>query len=219
MRLWLTATLVAWLVVPSWAGDKDSGPPGGVGGAGAEVGFREGMGMICPVSKKLALTAWHVAVREKFLRDEPRMLTMSLDDKPVTLLVVMADLRRDLAVVMIAAGEEFPASLVHSIAKSRPSLGDKVWVLNSGLPLKTKIIHMSAGYVEYEKSPGPGSSGGCVLNDQGEVIVINTYMRQKLFGGPAGGGWAVWGPWAEIPDDFAETAKHSGGVGGPEGQP
>jgi V8-like Glu-specific endopeptidase len=63
--------------------------------------------------------------------------------------------------------------------------------------VEAEVIARSDGYVFYDRSPGPGSSGSCVLNEKDEVVAINVGIwqhGQEAFT-PVGveivGGWSV----------------------------
>jgi hypothetical protein len=49
--------------------------------------------------------------------------------------------------------------------------------------------------VFYDKGPGPGSSGACVLNVKGEVVAINTGIWQHSEGSLTAFGVELTGPW------------------------
>jgi hypothetical protein len=92
------------------------------------------------------------------------------------------------------------------LATERPKPGDKVKLYGYDRgkrdPFKFKVVEAeviarSDGYVFYDRSPGPGSSGSCVLNEKDEVVAINVGIwqhGQEAFT-PVGveivGGWSV----------------------------
>lgn len=149
----------------------------------------------CPVAGGLLLTAGHVAALGSFMwsdqaGNEGMAHALSTDDV------------RELGVMQIewgTPGHVFP------LAALPPAEGEKVTILgyDDDHPTKprsvtAKVLGMDAGFLYYDRSPGYGSSGSCVLNEALEVVAINAMMAvdqngRVLYGrGPRVDG--VWKP-------------------------
>lgn len=99
-----------------------------------------------------------------------------------------------------------PVGPGYRLAKERPKAGEKVklfgYELGKRNPLvfrviQAEVIGHSDGHLYYDKSPGPGSSGSCVLNERDEVVAINVgiWVHGETARTPVGvditGGWAI----------------------------
>ena len=127
----------------------------------------------CPISKTEALTARHVAVSAPLVWSYPGSALGG------TLVRAWVDTRRDLALVRIAGtGPAF--QFWYKIAEVPPKVGDKIFLQGydndegwTSQWYDAKIIHLYAGNVDFDLTPGAGSSGSCILNERGEIVGIN----------------------------------------------
>ena len=147
----------------------------------------------CPIASDTALTNAHVLDSRPFDRQAPLLPSMWSDGQGRVGILHPdhTNMDRDIAV----AHGEFPQ--FYKIGK-RPVPGDRVWFIGYNLSgkriLETKLIsskveRVVAGHVVYSPGGQPGSSGSCVLNQQGEVVAINAFTVDE---GQAGLGVGVW---------------------------
>ena len=163
-------------------------------------------GQLCPVSKTEALTARHVAIQSPLMWGYP----MSAYGGTVTR--VWVDTRRDLGMVRIAAGPAFQR--FYAVAKEPPQVGDKVFIQgydnDVGWTTKwyvAKVTNLYTGNVDYDDTPGPGSSGSCVLNERGEIVGINYAAFQVNPMSPArGSGVLLTPPWGVPGTEWREAS-------------
>ena len=171
------------------------------------VSGRSLLAHVCPISPTLALTAEHVSGWHSMIdywgRAYTVALLLDLDGRPVTLMEVNSDMRRDLSVVEIVLPEGTTFSKWYDIAKEVPEVGDPLWLMGYDEPAawaqETVAVTYRgsvAGRMLYDLSGGPGSSGSCILNAAGEVVGINTHSTGVV--GVRGVGQLVAGPWANI---------------------
>jgi hypothetical protein len=152
----------------------------------------------CAVRDDILLTARHVA------EDGGDAVAWSdLAGHDGTAVVESVDPARDLVVMRIVRGTP---GRVWALAKVAPQKGDRVRIVgyddDDRDPAKPKLVEarvvaVDAGHIDYNKSAGYGSSGGCVLNDADEVVAIN----HAFASGPGGivrwgAGVSVYGEWA-----------------------
>ncbi len=138
-----------------------------------------------------------------------------------------ADSWRDVAYLTNNGDEEFPH--VYKIAEEAPKPGDVLHAIGPDFRDKKRAlgdreyapvtIRLRANHIAMDENTGPGSSGGCVLNDKGEVVgVVSAYFETDS---PGTFGYAVglWGnlltlkPWKpepkpkDDPDGIGETLR------------
>ncbi len=173
---------------------------------------------VCPVSPTLAFTAYHVAMRTHPFTDvsTPRvMVFVGKDGKQGSAVFKMADARKDVAVVE-AYGAECPGW--YDVADEIPKQGSSVWIkgydVAAGLapePIKARVLQPNvAGQMRYSRSPGPGSSGSCVLNADDEIVAVNVSAYVYVDAGMPkviGSGWLMADDWYKVPRNWAEEAE------------
>lgn len=167
---------------------------------------QDGWGQVCPISPTQAWTAQHVTTERTVLGDDKSlpMIFAAPDGQQGTVEQVYYDKRRDLALVEAVMGT-FP--VYYKLATEAPKKGDRVTLVgldDDYLPKRAvqRIRSLPAGSLVYDGSPGPGSSGSCVLNEAGELIGINESARSRGDNWFRGMGWALYGPWSEVPERF-----------------
>ena len=180
---------------------------------------RMGVGHVCPFAPTLAFTAEHISgwhSPSDYWKNAARVpLITELDGDPVSVLEYRADRRRDLSLVKILTpGYTWPR--VYKVAQDPPEPGDKIYLRGFDVmegfevvDMEAKVLAVTHGVVYYSDSPGRGSSGSCVLNQDGEIVAINTH----LYGIPAapgrkarrmGAGFLVAGAWEHFEEAFQE---------------
>lgn len=177
------------------------------GGRVVQVWGRGGLGHACPISPTEAYTADHVAVE----RDGPRGWTGPLVWGDIfgysgTLRWVWSDARRDLSLMTT----DVPFSGYFRVAKHAPAVGDYVIITgydySNGLvskPMRVKVLQVLGGHLTYNGTPGPGSSGSCViLEATSEVVGVNVAMVNGQ-----GIGVLVTDGWGEIPSEYKEDGR------------
>lgn len=149
-----------------------------------ETGFKEGKGAGCPIADEgkdstfLIVTAKHVA-------EHSPLVIKSFDGRVLGRATLKwASSKRDLAIMV----SDVPLPGIH-LAEEAPAYDDPVMVLGQGLEEDGWVNHFYRGYVvgiqSAMKRPhlatwteaGPGSSGSCVLNENGEVLGIDVLAR------------------------------------------
>ncbi len=88
--------------------------------------------------------------------------------------VVSLDVRRDICVIRVADATTRPLPLNASI---KPAIGDEVYVLSNPKGLEGSVskgivsaLRNDIGLIQIDAAISPGSSGGAVVDDRGEVI-------------------------------------------------
>lgn len=174
---------------------------------------RDGLGHACPINSTDALTADHVAVSREvvwgpFSGFAPYVIWGDQLGNTGTAQWQWSDKRRDLSLIRIVKDSP-PFTAYLRRAKAAPRVGDNVFVVGfkwgkgvGDWTNESKVSGVQAGMLIYETSPGPGSSGSCVLNEAGEVVAINVWTISG-----EGAGLLVVGEWAEVPDQFLEGAR------------
>lgn len=171
------------------------------------VSSKQSQGQICPVMSTRAWTAEHVSTRAEVLGGRvPVPLITEVAGKPATVMQYAQDARRDLAWVVLEEGIEFEEW--YEISEDMPEEGDRVWLVGfdfeDGLKaevVKAKVLNVRAGRIYYDASPGPGSSGSCVLNQAGEVVGIHTSIYVLWKGHEqhtTGSGYVIVGEWGKF---------------------
>jgi hypothetical protein len=187
-------------------------PPTIDGGRVIQTWGRGGMGHACPVSPTEAYTADHIAILHR--DSDPtsgQALPITWGDRygnSGTFVWVWSDLRRDLSFVRVMP-ETSLFSGWFSIADKTPRPGDHVIIVGydfeKGMvdkPLKVHVTLVQAGHIAYDDTPGPGSSGSCILNELGEVVGINVAMVNGN-----GIGVLLTEGWASVPDAFRQRGE------------
>lgn len=175
--------------------------------------LRDSLGHACPISPTDALTADHVAVTRELMWGPgtgfaPYVVWGDMLGNVGTAQWQWSDKRRDISLIRISPNTPlFSAHLRR--AKAAPKVGDKVYVVGFKFGAGagdwtdgSKVTGVQAGMLVYSSTPGPGSSGSCVLNQDGEFVAINVWSL-------AGEGVAalVVGDWESVPDQFLEGSR------------
>lgn len=167
---------------------------------------RRAMG--CPTAEHTILTNAHVALssREFSLEgaydDLPFFFAWATRDdaaKGYTTGRTQLDRYRDLAVIE----SETPIPHWYPIAAEAPQIGERLfWV---GLDWRDRsrafaervfsgrLLRISVGHLVIDRAGSPGSSGSCVLNEQGEVVGIHAVSAEMESGESVGGAVGIWG--------------------------
>lgn len=129
-----------------------------------------GSGHICPVGPYFALTADHVFPASGLIRFKRGWLVRYNWDSAL-----------DLAGGMLK-WERFGSWF--TISKRVPRVGGVVRIIGydnirrrTQRVVRARVTEVGGGIMEFDLSPGPGSSGSCILDEAGEVVGINTSMR------------------------------------------
>jgi hypothetical protein len=204
------------------------------------VSSQDRLGHVCPVSPTQALTAEHVSTwRSPWDRSTwtSLALVVEVDGRPVIVQEYSGWNWRDLSIVkIITEGATFPKW--YKMATERPEPGDNLWLRGYDMgealrPSRTKaqLKNIRTGLLYFEPTPLGGSSGSCILNDQEEVVGVQShYYVTDSSGSLLGTGQLVVGPWApslEVRDGDGGGGSDPGtggdpdplGGAGPEAQP
>ncbi len=174
---------------------------------------RFGMCHACPVAVDLALISAHCVDMQPF---DPKVPAYggrySNADGTVTGIfnTVALSTREDLAVIEMTP----PVGGFYLLAKEAPELGQTIWWLDYDYrsrknALKPKqghgeLVEIVAGNIVVARSAVPGSSGGCTLTANGELVAIVDARIGLDSQEVAGLGIGVWGNWA---DELLKTAR------------
>ena len=182
------------------------------------VGGKKSFGHACPISKTEALTAEHVSTITRFNGTQVifPLIWSDTEGGHGTVMEFMSDSRRDLSYVRVDEGE---FARFFTVAKSEPMVGSHVLIV--GFDFKkgiiprlvwARVLNITAGVLTYDDTPGPGSSGSCVLNEQGEVVAINIgQFNIDNYSKPVGLGHLITGEWAAFPKKYQERASDDKG--------
>lgn len=156
---------------------------------------RESMAHACPISATQALTNVHVVQDAPYIWEAAGHYGL-LGAEATTI----RDRFRDLAVVE-AWHTQFPRWYV--VSQTPPQVGDYVYFLGFDFTKKDKafaprafkarILRIRNAHLILTPPGVPGTSGSCVLNEQGEVVAINQGGKElddKTVVGVAVGVWA-----------------------------
>jgi len=173
----------------------------------------------CPINSTDALTADHVALKDKFINGSegkfaPFVIWGDELGNTGTAQWQWSDVRRDLSMIRTPPlTPNFSAYLRR--AAEVPAVGSKVYVVGydfkttdpgtGGLgdwTMEVTVTGSRAGVLVYSGTPGGGSSGGCVLNQRGEIVAVNVAMVNG-----EGLGLLVVGEWAVVPDVFLQGKR------------
>lgn len=183
---------------------------------------RAGIGHVCPMGEKLALTAWHVEGWRSPLMPPIQTIALPLmgeiDGRPVTLIRVWSDQRRDLSMVVITGPAVF--NKFYPQATEVPKPGERLWIRwfdvekgFAGMTVEVRVLRHEFGhlYLKPESEPFFGASGSCVLNKAEEVVGIYTgaYPERDSDGNVwwMGDAELVAGPWGTYHEDFLEVQE------------
>lgn len=167
------------------------------------VSGKGGLGHACPISPTLALTAGHVVYKEinTSLGIEEKVIFVvweSKDGEHGRLSPRGTWSNRDLA--MVVTDIPFPGFYVPS--PNRPKVGDAVYLVGydhkrrlERRVVRAKITSLYAGLIIYDDTPGPGSSGSCVVNEAGQLLGVNFAGGEDEHGRRTGIATSVYGTW------------------------
>jgi len=187
--LWLALTLVVLAAV------AEAGPPDV---ESISLIGRYGIGHGCPVDGYI-VSAAHL-LEPLPLKGAPQAYTYQQGESTGFLDPVQTLISRDLGFFTVAEGGD--PVFFFARAPSDPKPGDKVYwfefnVADDPLALKRKdgkVRSIRAGHVSFRPSPAPGASGGCVFNENGDVLgVVIWSLGYK----PSGIAALVTGKWFE----------------------
>ncbi|HXF82279.1 MAG TPA: serine protease [bacterium] len=171
----ITIAVLAAGMAPGHAQDARRAPPLEAKRALAMVDTGGAVGTAFAVSATAALTACHVVRGAAAIQ-----LHFWAADRRLPGRLVLCNERHDVALIAVAVPD---GTTTLPLSDAHPAPGDRVWVW--GYPLATRISPepslsqgvvsargATAGTVALDVSAGPGSSGGPVLNDEGQVVGI-----------------------------------------------
>ncbi len=147
----------------------------------------------CPVGENTILTARHVVYGGATLII-PRWSVQGASGQ-----AKLQQRLNSVDLALLSTKETLP--VYYRISPTAPEVGAKVLVYGYNLGKKhlpprvvrTQVTAVFAGHLYYRNSPGPGSSGSCILDAETRVVYgINT---GRLGEHGAGVGVAVWGKW------------------------
>lgn len=138
------------------------------------------MGHGCPVSPHVLLTADHMNVMTTPMGEVRQPLTWGDLDGHKGVAMPL-DFTPFLDLAAMYSWTPFPASV--EVAASLPSVGERVWVVNFDHTkrfsflidkvIPARIAGYRSYYIQYDKDTRGGSSGSCLLNDEGKVVGIH----------------------------------------------
>ena len=192
-RLLALLVLFPWNLLLAASDVPEPYPVGGI----VRVIHRSGMGHGCPVGLELMLTAAHVPERNG---SSASVAWSDLAGNEGRAEPLRQDQSRDLALLKVTSGK---LVTTFALAKLPPKVGDYVYVVGYSAPtgnmlkvnaVQAKVLGTAAGHLWFSKSPGPGSSGACVLNAQREVVGVNVGGITESGHGIAVAVWGIWAP-------------------------
>ena len=164
-----------------------------------DAGSKDGVGHVCPVIHPETGKLWIVTARH--MVDDPPVPGLRLEADPGVIFdarVVWRDPIVDIA--YLEPPDDIP--LVAYLIGDRPNIEDIVWFVgydwtNSKRAfqrtiLNSKITYFAAGKIIYEPGGYFGSSGSCVVDENGFVVGINTNFMPFQSGPTSGQAWAFW---------------------------
>lgn len=166
---------------------------------------RFSIGHACPIAPDLVLISAHIVDPEPFNRNTP-LITVRFEtrtrDVHGFLLPMLTVSEMD-----ISPAEPTSALKFYPIASAAPNKGDTLYYLlydyrkpSTAFDSKVSsgtVVNVIAGMIVLDTEVMPGSSGGCVLNESGEVVGIVTAKMGMDNGSPIGIIDAVYGDWID----------------------
>jgi hypothetical protein len=165
---------------------------------------RHGLAHACPIGPDVVVTSAHVIDIKPFDGDVPLFpYSFSTETQEGWVRPVAASVTSDIAIMEPTK----PLDAYYPIATVRPKPGDKVfWV---GYSYKRKeglqetrfdatVVGVLAGHIIADEMPLPGSSGGCVLNENEEAVGIVSWDVSADDGKGFLVGPAVFSPWLDL---------------------
>lgn len=163
----------------------------------------------CPVAMDLAFTNRHVA-------EAGSQWTWGVGDGEAAhglVNVTTTQAFRDFATVVPVTAQRFPKW--YPITDRAPKVGEKLWLVqyNWDNPKKAfeaevsdiEVMRIFNGQVIFHPAGKSGSSGGCVLNERGEIVAINSAGHPLEDKSEVGIGVGLWGDWLSLrPDEVSE---------------
>lgn len=162
------------------------------------------LGHACPLGMETALTNRHVMSGGEFM--------WGVGDGEEFHGLVQTDASqaqytfRDLVRIYPSTPQRFPGW--YTVALKAPKIGDKVFLTSydwenekkAFLPktIEAKVTGVDLGKLLFAPKGAPGSSGGCILNAQGEVLAINKGGVGLENNTIIGVGIAIWGDWLKF---------------------
>lgn len=169
---------------------------------------RYGIAHACPIAPTTALTNAHVVDLRPFDPSVPlyphRFETV--DGQQIGLAVAeRVSQGEDLALIQLS--REVP---YYPIATNAPEKGDTLyWAgydwskrkrFGDSLLMQGRVVNLIAGSIVIDTETMSGSSGGCVLNADGEVVGVVAWGLSDESGGEVTIAVGVWGPWFAAPE-------------------
>ncbi|MDR2499614.1 MAG: Do family serine endopeptidase [Treponema sp.] len=178
------------------------GPPEGGPNRGQEREFRS-QGLGSGIIVRQNQDTYYVLTNHHVVNEANEISVATYDGKEFSATLVGKDERKDLAMVAFKSADTFPlAALGDSDAVK---VGD--WAIAVGNPMGymssvTMGIISAVGrtggpggnindFIQTDTSINQGNSGGALVNIQGEVIGINTWISSRTGGGSMGLGFAI----------------------------
>lgn len=207
MRALAVLFLLLWASLPSSAA---------LPAAPVAVPARAGTGFaqLCPVSETEAWTARHVPrLGDTLTAPVQPIVFESAGGGPGTAVELYADRRRDLSYVRAEEGL-FPVH--YARASAPPSPGEEVYLVGYDElfrpnVVRAKVTAVFAGTLAFDRSPGPGSSGSCVVSvaEVPVLYAVNSGGRSRGTAGELTGlANGVWGAWGEVPERWRYREGH-----------
>jgi trypsin-like peptidase len=107
-----------------------------------------------------------------------------------------------------------PPKRIYEIRTTAPTVGEKVYIWGMDSEhlkswednfLETEVIAVRVGHIITKKSPGPGSSGSCLFDEQGRVLGINVAMVPRNGEVAEGISVGLFEPYFSVPQEVKET--------------
>ncbi len=172
-------------------------------GAVLRLSTRFGLAHACPISANAALTSAHVVDPKPLDPESPLIHAMWSDGHGRSGLALSLRLvaARDLAKLVPPQNEGFPA--FYPLALKAPAVGSRVHYLaydwrtgskgGADREVHTTVLRVVAETVFYREAATAGSSGGCLLNDAGEIVGVIDAAYPTEDHGAVGTAVAAWG--------------------------